>query len=107
MSRSHTCLSTLPSATVGSSSRPAAALHSVAAAAATYLRRFYLSRSLHEYDPRLVAPACLYLACKTEESQVPARVLHQFCKRLSASGAILPTAAGLAAVISAACERSL
>ncbi|KHG02925.1 Cyclin-C1-1 -like protein [Gossypium arboreum] len=32
-------------------------------------------RSMSEYDPRLVAPTCLYLASKAEESTVQARLL--------------------------------
>jgi hypothetical protein len=60
-------------------------LHRVAATGATYFRRFYLRKSLCEYDPRLVGPACLYLACKTEESQVPAKVLYHFMRRMSSA----------------------
>lgn len=35
-----------------------------------------------EYDPRLVAPACLYLASKAEESTVQARLLVFYIKKL-------------------------
>lgn len=35
-----------------------------------------------EYDPRLVAPACLYLASKAEESTVQARHLVFYIKKL-------------------------
>ncbi|KAM3373831.1 cyclin-C1-2 isoform X3 [Capsicum galapagoense] len=44
----------------------------VVATAVTYMRRVYVRRSMTEYDPRLVAPACLYLASKAEESTVQA-----------------------------------
>lgn len=58
----------------------------VAATACTYLRRFYLVKDLCEYDPRLVGPACVYLACKTEESQVQAKVLYHFLRKISSTG---------------------
>lgn len=35
-----------------------------------------------EYDPRLVAPTCLYLASKAEESTVQARLLVFYIKKL-------------------------
>ena len=35
-----------------------------------------------EYDPRLVAPACLYLASKVEESTVQARLLVFYIKKM-------------------------
>lgn len=38
-----------------------------------------------EYDPRLVAPTCLYLASKAEESTVQARLLVFYIKKLSNS----------------------
>ncbi|KAG0496716.1 hypothetical protein HPP92_001407 [Vanilla planifolia] len=44
----------------------------VIATAVTYFRRVYTRKSLTEYDPRLVAPTCLYLASKAEESTVQA-----------------------------------
>ncbi|KOM37830.1 hypothetical protein LR48_Vigan03g121200 [Vigna angularis] len=37
-----------------------------------------------EYDPRLVAPTCLYLASKAEESTVQARLLVFYIKKLYA-----------------------
>ncbi|KAK8469308.1 hypothetical protein PHAVU_005G045433 [Phaseolus vulgaris] len=37
-----------------------------------------------EYDPRLVAPTCLYLASKAEESTVQARLLVFYIKELYA-----------------------
>ncbi|GJN33542.1 hypothetical protein PR202_gb22153 [Eleusine coracana subsp. coracana] len=36
----------------------------VIATAVTYFRRVYTRKSMTEYDPRLVAPTCLYLASK-------------------------------------------
>lgn len=35
-----------------------------------------------EYDPRLVAPTCLYLASKAEESTVQARLLVFYIRKL-------------------------
>lgn len=43
---------------------------------------FFLRRPITEYDPRLVAPACLYLASKAEESTVQARLLVFYIKKL-------------------------
>ncbi|KAK9726600.1 hypothetical protein RND81_05G226200 [Saponaria officinalis] len=54
----------------------------VVATAITYMRRVYTSRSLTEYDPRLLAPTCLYLAAKAEESTVQARLLVFYIKKL-------------------------
>ena len=31
-----------------------------------------------DYDPRKLAPTCLYLACKAEECQVQAKLLLQY-----------------------------
>ncbi|GMH27943.1 hypothetical protein Nepgr_029786 [Nepenthes gracilis] len=50
----------------------------VVATAITYMRRVYTSKGMTEYEPRLVSPACLYLASKAEESTVQARFLV-FC----------------------------
>ncbi|KAK5784151.1 cyclin-C1-2 isoform X3 [Gossypium raimondii] len=47
------------------------------------MRRVYTRRSMSEYDPRLVAPTCLYLASKAEESTVQARLLVFYIKKLS------------------------
>lgn len=58
----------------------------VAATACVYFRRFYLKENFCEYDPRLVGPACLFLACKCEESQVQAKVLFQMLKKVSTTG---------------------
>ena len=60
----------------------------VAATACTYFRRFYLRNNLCDFDPRLVGPACLFLACKTEECQVQARILYHFMRKLNATGAL-------------------
>ncbi|CAI9107375.1 OLC1v1006713C1 [Oldenlandia corymbosa var. corymbosa] len=54
----------------------------VVATAITYMRRVYIRRPMTEYDPRLVAPACLYLASKAEESTVQARLLVFYIKKL-------------------------
>jgi len=45
----------------------------VAATAAVYFKRFYLRNAYKEHDPRLIAPAALYLAAKTEEHTIPAK----------------------------------
>ncbi|KAK8327022.1 hypothetical protein V6Z12_A11G155400 [Gossypium hirsutum] len=55
----------------------------VVATAVTYMRRVYTRRSMSGYDPRLVAPTCLYLASKAEESTVQARLLVFYIKKLS------------------------
>ncbi|GAQ90210.1 Cyclin family protein [Klebsormidium nitens] len=54
----------------------------VVATAVCYMRRMYVSKSLCEYDPRLVAPACLYLASKAEESVAQAKLLVFYAKKL-------------------------
>lgn len=54
----------------------------VVATAIAYMRRVYTRKSMTEYDPRLVAPACLYLASKAEESTVQARLLVFYIKKL-------------------------
>eukprot|EP00262_Sarcandra_glabra_P004197 TRINITY_DN15175_c0_g2_i1.p1 TRINITY_DN15175_c0_g2~~TRINITY_DN15175_c0_g2_i1.p1 ORF type:complete len:252 (+),score=25.84 TRINITY_DN15175_c0_g2_i1:70-825(+) len=54
----------------------------VIATAVTYFRRVYTRKSMTEYDPRLVAPTCLYLATKAEESTVQARLLVFYIKKL-------------------------
>ncbi|KAL6845918.1 hypothetical protein ACP4OV_023366 [Aristida adscensionis] len=57
----------------------------VIATAVTYFRRVYTRKSMTEYDPRLVAPTCLYLASKVEESTVQARLLVFYIKRMCGS----------------------
>ncbi|XP_019097257.1 PREDICTED: cyclin-C1-1-like isoform X3 [Camelina sativa] len=47
----------------------------VVATAITYMRRVYIRKSMVEFEPRLVAFTCLYLASKAEESIVQARNL--------------------------------
>ncbi|XVF32137.1 hypothetical protein REPUB_Repub17cG0056000 [Reevesia pubescens] len=54
----------------------------VVATAVTYMRRVYTRKSMSEYDPRLVAPTCLYLASKAEESTVQARLLVFYIKKI-------------------------
>ncbi|KAI4356345.1 hypothetical protein L6164_000375 [Bauhinia variegata] len=54
----------------------------VVATAVAYMRRVYTRKSMTEYDPRLVAPTCLYLAAKAEESTVQARLLVFYIKKL-------------------------
>jgi len=54
-----------------------------------YLRRFYVRRCLCEYDPRAVAPACLYLAAKAEEAQAQAKALFHFMKKAARERATL------------------
>ena len=34
-----------------------------------------------DIDPRLLAPACLYLACKVEESQVQAKLIIVYTRQ--------------------------
>ncbi|XP_040994789.1 cyclin-C1-2-like isoform X4 [Juglans microcarpa x Juglans regia] len=46
------------------------------------MRRVYTRKSMNEYDPRLVAPTCLYLASKAEESTLQARLLVFVLKKL-------------------------
>lgn len=55
----------------------------VVATAVTYMRRVYTRKSLSEYDPRIVAPTCLYLASKAEESTLQARLLSFYIKKLN------------------------
>lgn len=56
--------------------------------ATVYFRRFYLNNTFLEYDPCCVAPACLYLACKAEESQVQAKLLYHLQTKLQQNGKI-------------------
>ncbi|KAK7265102.1 hypothetical protein RJT34_32718 [Clitoria ternatea] len=48
------------------------------------MRHVYTRKSMAEYDPRLLAPTCLYLASKAEESTVQARLLVFYIKKLYA-----------------------
>jgi cyclin C len=54
----------------------------VAATAVIFFRRFYLRTSFCRHDPMIVAPSCLYLASKTEESITVAKHLVQYIKKL-------------------------
>jgi cyclin C len=54
----------------------------VAASAMIYFRRTYLSNNFCRMDPRLVYVACLYLACKAEESLLAAKHLVVHAKTL-------------------------
>lgn len=54
----------------------------VVATAIAYFRRIYVKKAYSEYDPRLVAPCCLYLAAKAEECTVQAKVLVFYMKKL-------------------------
>ncbi|CAM6098657.1 unnamed protein product [Calypogeia fissa] len=54
----------------------------VVATAIAYFRRIYTRKSFTEYDPRLVAPTCLYLASKAEESTVQAKLLVFYMKKI-------------------------
>eukprot|EP00898_Chlorokybus_atmophyticus_P003219 jgi/Chlat1/3899/Chrsp26S04018 len=54
----------------------------VVATAIIYYRRLYTKHAFVEYDPRLSAPACLYLASKAEESPVQAKLLVHMMKKL-------------------------
>lgn len=53
----------------------------VAATAVVYFRRVYLCNNFCRLDPRLVHVACLYLACKAEESQLAAKHLVVCAKK--------------------------
>ncbi|XP_078176269.1 cyclin-C1-1 isoform X2 [Carex rostrata] len=57
----------------------------VIATATTYFRRVYTKKSMTEYDPRIVAPTCLYLASKAEESTVQARLIVFYIKKMGLS----------------------
>lgn len=54
----------------------------VAATAVVYFRRVCATSSFARHDPRIVAPGCLYLAAKSEESVVSAKVLLAAMRRL-------------------------
>ncbi|XP_024362788.1 cyclin-C1-1 isoform X3 [Physcomitrium patens] len=65
----------------------------VVATAIAYFRRIYTRKSFSEFDPRLVAPTCLYLASKAEESTVQAKLLVFCTKKIRATFACLFTSA--------------
>ncbi|WZY79161.1 hypothetical protein YC2023_025545 [Brassica napus] len=54
----------------------------VVATAVTYMRRVYTRKSMVEFEPRLVALACMYLASKAEESIVQARNIIFYIRKL-------------------------
>ncbi|KAI8574226.1 hypothetical protein RHMOL_Rhmol01G0338300 [Rhododendron molle] len=54
----------------------------VVATAVAYMRRVYTKKSMTEYDPRVLAPTCLYLASKAEESTVQARLLVFYTRKI-------------------------
>uniref|UniRef100_A0A0N4Z5W2 Cyclin-C n=1 Tax=Parastrongyloides trichosuri TaxID=131310 RepID=A0A0N4Z5W2_PARTI len=56
----------------------------VIATGIVYLRRFYSKRSFRDIDPFLLAPTCLYLACKSEEHGI----LHSSKLVVSANNAL-------------------
>mmetsp|Transcript_23258 Transcript_23258/g.72731 ORF Transcript_23258/g.72731 Transcript_23258/m.72731 type:complete len:138 (-) Transcript_23258:440-853(-) len=53
----------------------------VVATAVVYFRRLYVRRSFSDYDPRLAAPACLYLASKAEETTIQAKHIVALVKK--------------------------
>ena len=62
---------------------PAHAFGRAVATACVYFRRFSAVHDFCEHDPRLVAPACLYLACKAEESQLQAKLLFYAMRKVA------------------------
>nr|XP_024363487.1 cyclin-C1-1-like isoform X1 [Physcomitrium patens] len=63
----------------------------VVATAIAYFRRIYTRKSFSEFDPRLVAPTCLYLASKAEESTVQAKILVFYSKKIRGTFSYLYT----------------
>jgi len=53
------------------------------ATACVYFRRFSATHDFCQHDPRLTAPACLYLACKAEESQLQAKLLFYAMRKVA------------------------
>lgn len=47
----------------------------VLSTAVTFLKRFYISASVMEYDPQQIALVCLYVSCKVEDSYISASEL--------------------------------
>lgn len=56
----------------------------VVATATVFFRRFYLENSFIEFDPRLFAPGCLYLAAKVEECITHARNFERKMQEIDA-----------------------
>jgi len=52
----------------------------VRATAVAYFRRFYLTNSVMEYDPKLVLPTCVFLAAKSENFFIP---INHFAEALA------------------------
>ena len=52
----------------------------VQATAVQYLRRFYLSNSVHTYPPKEIYKTVLFLACKTEATHM---TLSEYARRIS------------------------
>jgi len=55
------------------------------ATAIVYFKRFYIKNSFLHYDPRLIAPTCLYVASKVEECSLQAKVLCMKLKGMDVS----------------------
>lgn len=62
----------------------------VVGTAAVYFWKFYLRRDFCDADPRLLAPACLFLASKTEETPVHSKLLLHYARRLCTKHGALP-----------------
>ncbi|KAL4436107.1 hypothetical protein ABPG77_005555 [Micractinium sp. CCAP 211/92] len=62
----------------------------VVGTAAVYFRKFYLRRDFCAADPRLLAPACLFLASKTEETPIHSKLLLHYARRLCTKHGALP-----------------
>lgn len=71
--------------------RPLAAITTdrAVATACIYFRRFFVAHEFCAHDPRLVAPACLYLACKAEESQLQAKLLFYAMRKVAGEHIVL------------------
>eukprot|EP01099_Mayorella_cantabrigiensis_P007234 TRINITY_DN6319_c0_g1_i1.p1 TRINITY_DN6319_c0_g1~~TRINITY_DN6319_c0_g1_i1.p1 ORF type:complete len:171 (+),score=30.36 TRINITY_DN6319_c0_g1_i1:25-513(+) len=46
----------------------------------TYFKRFYMKQTVQKYHPKDILPTCIFLACKTEESNIP---VEQIAKPLN------------------------
>ncbi|KAI7837201.1 hypothetical protein COHA_008992 [Chlorella ohadii] len=73
---------------MGLSDRQIADLH--AHFVVLYWRKLYLRRDFGAADPRLFAPACLFLAAKTEETPVHSKLLLHYARRLCTKTGTLP-----------------
>ncbi|KAG8968614.1 hypothetical protein FRC03_006735 [Tulasnella sp. 419] len=61
---------------------------SVLATAATYFHRFYMRHSIKQFDRIYLAAACLFLACKVEESTRKLKDVAAYCWRKTNEPAI-------------------